>query len=325
MSRPHLIQRTGGVIAALALATAAAGCSDGAATSADTPAPGESRVETGGGLPSPHVHAVAVDPADGVVLLATHDGLFRLDEGEQQRVGPVVDLMGFTVVGPGRYYASGHPGPGTELPQPVGLIESTDTGRTWTSVSRAGESDFHALTASRAGVVAFDGVLRTSTDGRTWTDFEGPGDLFDVAASPDGEVLLSTTPNGPQRSTDGGATWAPVERAPLLLLVEWSGESRAVGITPEGELQSTSDQGLTWAPAGRVEGPPQALGVEPGADASTDRVLVVTADTVWDSLDGGERSHPWRQLQVEAHESQATPNSTMPAPRPISKDAPAAQ
>ena len=34
---------------------------------------------------------------------------------------------------------------------------------------RGGQSDFHALTAGPAAVVGFDGVLRSSTDGTTWT------------------------------------------------------------------------------------------------------------------------------------------------------------
>ncbi len=48
----------------------------------------------------------------------------------------MIDLMGFTVAGPGRYLASGHPGLHVDLPQPVGLIETTDGGVTWTPVSR---------------------------------------------------------------------------------------------------------------------------------------------------------------------------------------------
>jgi hypothetical protein len=34
-------------------------------------------------------------------------------------VGPVVDLMGFTVTPEGRHPASGHPGTGTDLPEPL--------------------------------------------------------------------------------------------------------------------------------------------------------------------------------------------------------------
>jgi hypothetical protein len=83
------------------------------------------------GLPGEHVHGVARDPGDGTVYLATHEGLFRYDKGAPVRVGPVVDLMGFSVTGPGHIYASGHTGDGVDLPAPVGLMETRDAGKTW--------------------------------------------------------------------------------------------------------------------------------------------------------------------------------------------------
>lgn len=55
--------------------------------------------------------------------------------------------MGFSVAGPDHFYASGHPGQGIDLPNPVGLIESRDGGMTWAPLSRQGDSDFYALTA----------------------------------------------------------------------------------------------------------------------------------------------------------------------------------
>ena len=81
-------------------------------------------------LPSAHVHGVGINPGDGLVYLATHDGLFRYGPAGPERVGAVNDLMGFTIAGPDHFYASGHPGPGSDLPNPVGLVESTDAGRT---------------------------------------------------------------------------------------------------------------------------------------------------------------------------------------------------
>ena len=118
-----------------------------------------------------HIHAVARDPKSGELLLATHEGLFRHVNGDLVQNGPVIDLMGFAVAPDGTYYASGHPGVGVDLPQPVGLITSTDAGRSWRVASRGGQSDFHALTASGDTVYGYDGTLRVSTDaGRTWTD-----------------------------------------------------------------------------------------------------------------------------------------------------------
>lgn len=238
-------------------------------------------------LPSAHVHGVAVNPGDDRVYLATHDGLFRYDETGPTRVGPVVDLMGFTVAGPDHFYASGHPGPGVDLPEPVGLIESTDGGRTWSLLSRQGQSDFHALAASSAGVVGFDGdALRATSDGTTWRELDPPVSPYALAASPDGAVLLASSETGPVRSDDAGATWAAVEQAPLLQVVDWAAGQTVAGVTPNGRVAVSEDTGATWTERGNVGGPPQALGAHPMPDGSL-RVLVVTADEVLDSIDGG--------------------------------------
>lgn len=260
-----------------------------ACTTADTDAAAERPADPGGitGLPSAHVHAVAVNPADDDVYLATHDGLFHLGGPTPERVGPVIDLMGFTVAGPDHFYASGHPGPGTDLPQPVGLIESVDGGRTWTSLSRGGESDFHTLTASTSGVTGFDGAVRTSADGVTFRESAPPPAApYDLAAPPDGATLLATTQDGLQRTDDSGETWSAVEGAPLLLLVEWADAETAVGITPDGEVVVSDDGAQTWEQVGDVRTAPQALGARREADGDL-RVLVVTADAVLDSVDGG--------------------------------------
>lgn len=63
--------------------------------------------------------------------------------------------MALTVVGRDRFLASGHPDPRDPRlrrrgrPPLLGLIESTDAGRPWSSISLLGDADFHALAAAR--------------------------------------------------------------------------------------------------------------------------------------------------------------------------------
>ncbi|MCI2237801.1 hypothetical protein MO973_41510 [Paenibacillus sp. TRM 82003] len=242
-------------------------------------------------LPSAHVHGVAVNPADGRVHLATHDGLFRYEDSGPVRVGPAIDLMGFTVAGPDHFYASGHPGPGVDLPDPVGLIESTDGGRTWQVLSRQGQSDFHALAASDAGVVGFDGAVRSSLDGTTWHVLDAPVDPHDLAASPDGAVLIGTSETGPVRSTDAGRTWSAIEEAPLLQLVDWAGGGTVAGVSPDGTVALSTDAGTTWSTRGQVPGAPQAVGADLQPDG-TARILIVTEEGVHDSRNGGASFAP---------------------------------
>ncbi|NOJ60925.1 exo-alpha-sialidase [Arthrobacter sp. 260] len=220
------------------------------------------------------------------VLLATHDGLFDVSESPAIQIGPTIDLMGFTTAGNGEFYASGHPGPGSDLPNPVGLIRSTDQGQTWQPLSRQGESDFHALAATDGGIVGFDGQLRISADGTTWESVDEQLPAFNLAATPRDSIVLATTEDGLQRSTDNGATWAAVPSAPLLMLTALS-EGKAAGITPEGRIYTSSDAGLTWVEQGVVPGEAAAIATHM-LDDSTLRIWVATEDSVQVSNDNGQ-------------------------------------
>ncbi|MBM6620603.1 exo-alpha-sialidase [Micrococcaceae bacterium RIT802] len=186
-----------------------------------------------------------VDAASGRVLLATHEGLYDVSTKPATRIGPEIDLMGFTVAADGILYASGHPGPGVDLPDPVGLIESTDGGRNWTPLSRTGQSDFHALAATHEGVIGFDGQLLTNKGGSSWELAGDQVPAYHLAAATDGHVALATTESGLMRSNDHGNSWNRVPGAPLLMITAISG-NQAAGITPDGALYVSSDGGLQW-------------------------------------------------------------------------------
>jgi hypothetical protein len=230
------------------------------------------------------------DPGTGDVLLATHQGLYVYEDGEPNRVGPVIDLMGFTVAGPGHYYASGHPGAGVDLPQPVGLIETRDGGRTWKVLSRGGASDFHALTTAGERVAGFDGSLRTSSDGQSWTAGNLSPEPRSLAGSNDDDTLLATTADGLKRSTDGGASWRPVAGAPLLLLVAWADGRTVVGLTPQGRVHVSGDAGLTWLATELEAAQPQALHA---AGAGQELLIVVATDANLLVSRRGGRFAPW--------------------------------
>ena len=242
-------------------------------------------VPTGSPRPMGHIHAVAQDP-DGTVLLATHGGLFRVGADGPVPVGPVVDLMGFAVAPDGGYLASGHPGPGTDLAQPVGLVRSDDRGVTWTEVSRAGESDFHGLTAGEGLVAGYDGVLRVGTDGTDWQERDVPGDPYLLAASPDGGRLLVTTPQGLVATEDAGRSWTAVETPAVLVAVDWADDDTVVGVDVSGLLHESTDRGATWRSGQRPVGAASTL--HAGRNAAGDlRVLAVVGDAVVSTTDLG--------------------------------------
>lgn len=275
-------RRSVGIVAlGTAVLAVLAGCSASNADDATTPS------VPAGSLPSAHVHGVGVDPADGTTVLATHDGLFRVsDSGESTRVGPVIDLMGFAVAGPGHFLASGHPGIGVDMAQPVGLIESTDGGETWNVLSRDGESDFHALATSPTGVLGFDGALRRSQDHREWVELAIPAEPVALAASPDGGSVLAATPQGLLRSEDSGTSWMPAENAPQLAVLSWAEMGTVGGVDTAGRFWASVDGGVTWEERAHLDAFPQAVHLS-ADDAGALRVLAVTDTALVESVDGG--------------------------------------
>jgi len=260
-----------------------------------------------------HVHGLAVDPYDPARLyVATHDGLWvwRQPDGWQGRVGPVIDLMGFSAgAAPGELFSSGHPGPGARLPNPVGLIRSRDGGRSWEILSLAGEVDFHAMAVSPAGarrVYGFfygDGLFYRSDDGgRTWSRLRVPalagpdrrGPLQLVAHPADPDTLLAAGEWGLLRSTDGGRTWETLLPGPVTAAAFVPRDPRRVlAYALDAGLLHSADGGRSWRPLGfRVEGRDAVafFAVHPG-DPGTVYAATFGA-ALLRSLDGGRTWQP---------------------------------
>ncbi len=239
-----------------------------------------------------HVHGLGVNPGDGSLYAATHSGVFRFPEGDTpQRVGEAQhDTMGFTVAGADHFLASGHPAPGQDGPAHLGLIESTDGGRTWKTLSLSGGADFHALRYRHDtvfGLNSTNGQLLASRDKTTW-DKRADIAVRDFAVSPtDPDTLLATTLDGMARSVDGGRTWAPAS-GPQIELLNWPTSEALWGITATGDVMRSSDSGATWTPTGRAEGEPTAF-----AAHEADLFVAVRARGILRSSDAGAT---WTQV-----------------------------
>ncbi|MFE1169797.1 F510_1955 family glycosylhydrolase [Nocardiopsis sp. NPDC058789] len=283
---------------ALGLIALTSACSDGAGDSAQAGAGDGTGAAVGVPLPAEaqHVHGAGVDPESGKVLVATHAGLYTLPAPDRPtreatvptHVGPAIDLMGFAVQGPGHYLASGHPEGDTDMPDPVGLIETRDGGGSWEALSLSGESDFHALASAGDLVVGFDGALRATEDGVAWTDLDPDVQAAALAVSDDGRTVVATTRQGPVRSTDGGAGFAAIPDAPPLALVDWvPGSATVFGVAVDGGVYRSDDAGENWERTGELSGSPEAL------HADEDQVIVVADLHVARSTDEGATFDGW--------------------------------
>jgi photosystem II stability/assembly factor-like uncharacterized protein len=252
-------------VAALLLAGAFVWLSgDGEQTSADLARPDPGPV---------HVHGLGVNPADGALFIATHTGLYRVDQGSRKavRVGESSqDTMGFTIVGPDRFLGSGHPDVNQAreegMPPHLGLIESTDAGESWENVSLLGEADFHVLRFAGERVYGYDAsndrLLASGDRGRSWDELDKPGPLVDLAVAPltPGRIVASSIgglQQGLFESRDGGRTWNRVAEAVALLA--WPKGDRLYLVEGGGQVFVSRDGGRRLEHRGQIGGEPAAL------------------------------------------------------------------
>ena len=242
-----------------------------------------------------HVHGLGVNPADNALFIATHTGLYRVDEGERkaERVGErYQDTMGFTIVGPNRFLGSGHPdlneAQEKNLPSHLGLIESTDKGESWESISLLGEADFHVLRFAGDRVYGYDAsndrLLVSSDRGRGWDELEKPGPIVDLAVDPaDGRRIVVATAAGLEEglfeSRDGGESWDRISEAVGLLA--WP--DRLYLIAGGGQVFTSSDGGRQLEEQGEIGGEPAAL----VAEGPRELYVALHDGTIKRSIDAG--------------------------------------
>lgn len=239
-----------------------------------------------------HVHGLGVDPADGVLYAATHYGVFSVaEDGTTQQVGNRQDTMGFTITGPNTFLGSGHPDPREDAEPLLGLIESSDAGRTWTPLSLRGQADFHALQAVTGSVYGYDatsGTFMASSDRTSW-ERRSQLPMRDFIVDPEQpDAVLATTESGLVRSGDGGRSWAEVAGAPPLVVLARRGDAGGLfGVDALGTVHMSEDDGATWTSRASVGAPPEAMTV----DGRTMHVAV-RGGGILTSTDGGASFTP---------------------------------
>lgn len=152
--------------------------------------------------------------------------------------------------GPGELLASGHPEEPGELPEDLGLMCSSDGGRSWEPVAELGESDFHVLQVrgDRVAAVRAEEVdIEVSSDGgRTFETRTPPGMPVDVAF--DGDRMVVSTQQGIFTSSDGGESWRQRDPAPVSRLA-WGEELYRAD--PGGMVSPAPTAGRAGRSAGR--------------------------------------------------------------------------
>ncbi len=237
-----------------------------------------------------HTHGLALNPVDEALYIATHTGLFRMEQGADaaDRVGDRrQDTMGFTIAGPDRFLGSGHPDFSDDLPPLLGLIQSRDRGSSWEPISLLGQADFHVLRATGDSTIhGYDssgGRLMISDDGgETWR-VRRPPPLLDLVVDPDEPSrIIATSERGMIVSTDDGRTWRPLGGPPALLT--WPRRDALYALSLGGHMRISRDGGASWARAGSVDGRPEAM----TAPAPNRLIVALEGGIFRNSTDGGQ-------------------------------------
>lgn len=219
----------------------------------------------------PHLHGLGYSADGSQLIAAAHSGLRLYMEGEWLVPDvPVNDYMGFSPV-EGGFYSSGHPGPDSTRPNPLGLVKSVDLGRSLEHLGFEGESDFHLMAAGYRSHAIYlfnpqpnsrlePGLHYTLDEGQSWQQAALQG----LNSAP---LALAVHPTEP-------GTIALGSEAGLLLSEDFGARFRLIG--PPGPVTAVAfdhtgerlffgyqQLGSVVLASGEVEAmPPLALGAE---------------------------------------------------------------
>jgi len=180
----------------------------------------------GSSVAFPDIHGMSFTGDGERLRVATHTGLVIYEDGNWSKPDvPVNDYMGYSGTEDG-FFSSGHPGAGSQLVNPIGLVRSDDQGETISIINFLGETDFHVMGASYYGETVY-------------------------VVNPAANSLL---PAGMHFSLDGGETWEPsaadgLPVAPLQIAVHPSEDGVIAAATQRG-LFLSNDFGNTFTQIG---------------------------------------------------------------------------
>ena len=256
--------------------------------------------------PSPLINALDIDPKTGDFLLTTNRGFYRIDpdtsrvmkvdatvvaRGETSGLGTFLEIA---VAPSGRLVGSGHPDRQESLPAVLGLIDSTDGGRSWRAVSRLGTADLHKIVFKHGRMYAIDAVagalLQSRDAGKTFSEQYTPVGVpindFDVdPANPDRIVAASAS--ALYRSDNAGRTWKLLANN-FGIRLAWPAADGLYRALKDGAVQRSADAGATWQSSGRVGGEPYEF----KAVSRNELYLALSDGTILRTQDRGQT---WRE------------------------------
>lgn len=201
----------------------------------------------------PDLHGLSYSGDGQTLVAAVHDGLREYSNGTWSVPDvPKNDYMGYSPVKNG-FYSSGHPAPGSNLENPLGIVKSKDNGETVEIVGFHGEVDFHALSVGyeTEEIYVFapepnskmkeQGFYYSNDQGETWNlmNMQGiSGSPLAMAAHPSNKgVLAIGTDQGLYLSENYGKTFELILPGISVSAAVFAGDDRVIVGANKGEKE----------------------------------------------------------------------------------------
>lgn len=172
------------------------------------------------------IHGLGFTKSGTKIYVPAHDGLKVYENGVWKKGdGEGNDYMGFSMVNDG-FYSSGHPGTNSSKKNPLGIVKSTDMGKSIDILNLYGEIDFHGLAVGYNTHAIYvinpemnskmkdTGLYYSLDDTKTWkkSNMNGiEGQIFALAAHPNNDKVIAISTNkGIFISKDNGNTFNKV-------------------------------------------------------------------------------------------------------------------
>ena len=259
----------------------------------------------------PHIHGLAFSSDGTQLIVPAHDGfrLYSEAAGWQDPAElPRRDYMGYSPVDSG-FYSSGHPAPGSQDINPLGLVHSDDMGVSVTKLGLEGESDFHVMAVGYYNHAIYvlnpgpnsrmqAGIHYSMDDGATWTQSALNGLMaqpYQLAVHPsEPNILAAATPSGVYFSTDFADNFS---------LISASAQVASVAFSPAGDalffaLTDITRYDLSTEETLPVNSPPVQSGdailyLAVGPADSSHLAAATSTNDIFLSTDGGAS---WQQI-----------------------------
>ncbi|MCM3125915.1 MULTISPECIES: F510_1955 family glycosylhydrolase [unclassified Mesobacillus] len=263
-----------------------------------------------------HVHGIGYPGNDEGLYVASHNGLKMFIKGDWlETAGQNHEYMGFQATQDG-FFASGHPEKGSNLKDPLGLIKSTDKGRTLEKIAFYGESDFHFLSAGYHNSSLYlineepsssmeRGVYLSRDHGGSWEQIDMAGmeakTLGMIAVHPEnGGIFAMATREGVFITDDFGKNMKKAGDFEMVTAAAFSKESLLISPVQDQkikmfklDLQQEGAAEELPIPHLKEDNPITYIAADPRQDG---RIAFITIlNDLYESEDGGQT---WKRLLV---------------------------